>query len=291
MLNKHHAAFSRRDDLSDAIDGVLADAAGPGSWDISNRQHLSGAIWDHFGEFDAPDPGRVEKPGAITRLVEHAVRAGALAVKGLTLDAGCGVGRSTFELAARTGEPVLGVDMHVASLRFAQGLLRSSRVSYLRRSLGLLYERREFDVPIPAASLVDFWMMDVLRPCVGAGAGKPLATITAFNLLDCVESPLGFLQQAASMLGSGGSLTVATPFDWSTTVTPIEAWIGGHSPRGYEGGKSDELLVQLLTPGGHVASLSEFRVLADLRELPWHVRVHARSVMHYTLQMVVARRG
>ena len=298
IIAKNHSAFSRRDDLPEEIDGVLAEAAGPGSWDLTNLQHLSGAVWDHFGEFDSDQPQGAGEPtpGAIARMVALARASGGIPRAGAVLDVGCGVGRSSLEIAAASDAGlVLGIDMHVASLRFLQSVLRSPRVTYRRRSLGMLYDTRTFDISGAlhhASERVDGWMMDALAPCVGAAAvpGSPLAGVTAFNVLDCVASPLGLLHRCREVLAPGGLLTVATPFDWSSGVTPIEAWIGGHSPRGFERGRSEELLVRLLTPGAHPASLEGVRVIADHRRVPWHVRVHERSVMGYTMQMVSAVR-
>lgn len=302
----NHAAFARRADLSDVVDGMLAECAGPGSWDLVTMQHVSGAAWDHYAEFDAAEgegcgvDGEF-RPGAIARIVGTAAKAGGIVQDGPSLDVGCGAGRSSFEIAARTQGLVLGIDMHVGTLRLAQRVLHESRVSYLRRSVGMLYERRAFDVAFAGAERVDFWMMDALNPCMGLGMGlgvggdnhDTFANVVALNVLDCVASPLGLLQQLVRVLRAGGKLTVATPFDWSAGVTPVEAWIGGHSPRGFEAGQSDELLVKLLSPGmqpPHPASIAGMVVEQDLRAVPWHVRVHARSVMRYVLRMVVARR-
>lgn len=300
IIAKNHSAFSRRRDLPTEIDGVLAEAAGSGSWDVTNLQHLSGAVWDHFGEFDTETmetAGTGEPaPGAIARLVDTARQSGGIPSSGDVLDMGCGVGRSSLEIAASLESGlVLGIDMHVASLRFSQALLRSPRVAYQRRSLGMLYDSRSFDIPPAlhrASERVDFWMMDALAPCIGEAAvpGSAFAGVTSFNVLDCVASPLVLLHRCREVLRVGGVLTVATPFDWSSGVTPVEAWIGGHSPRGFEQGRCDELLVRLLTPGAHPASLPGIRVIADHRRVPWHVRVHARSVMHYTMQLVSAVR-
>ncbi len=289
----NHAAFSRRADLCDVVDGMLAECAGPGSWDLVTMQHVSGAAWDHYAEFDPDEKDGEWKPGQIGRVMKIAGDAGAIVKGGPSLDVGCGAGRSSFEIAAASGGLVLGIDMHVGTLRLAQRVLHESRVSYLRRSLGMLYERRAFDVTLEGRDRVDFWMMDALNPCVGtddAGVGT-LANVVALNVLDCVTSPLGLLQRMVGVLRGGGKLTVATPFDWSAGVTPVEAWIGGHSPRGFAAGQSDELLVKLLTPGGHVASIAGVEVEKDLRQVAWQVRVHERSLMRYVLQMVVARKS
>ena len=89
-------------------------------------------------------------------------------------------------------------------------------------------------------------------------------------------------------LQPGGRAMLCTPYDWSTSATPLEGWIGGHSQRGPEGGAADVALRSLLTPGAHPASLGTLRLVAEAAALPWTVRVHERSTMLYGVHLVVA---
>jgi hypothetical protein len=69
----------------------------------------------------------------------------------------------------------------------------------------------------------------------------------------------------------------------------MEAWLGGHSQRNPEAGRSEPVLRMLLTPGAHPGSLSEFDIVHET-ELPWALRWHDRSTVQYETQVVVVRR-
>ena len=104
------------------------------------------------------------------------------------LDLGCGAGRTAFDLAARHPEAlVLGIDVNLALLRLAHGAARG-RISYPRRRIGLVYDRRAFAVDLPGAARVDFWACDAAALPVEPGTAD---LITALNLLDCVAGPGG----------------------------------------------------------------------------------------------------
>ncbi|MFZ4576136.1 MAG: methyltransferase domain-containing protein [Phycisphaerales bacterium] len=287
-IASQHLSLTRRTDLPAAMDSTLAECAGPGSWDDVIRQHLSSAMWDHYGDWDEPAAPAGAVPGAVARLVGRAAELGGVCTSGPVLDIGCGVGRSSFELSSRGSGLVLGIDMHGAMTRAAQQVLRTGRVGYYRRSMGLLYEHREFEVELPAgASRVDFWIMDACNPCLAASS---FGGVCCLNVLDCVPVPMLLLARISELLAAGGRAAIATPFDWSANVTPLETWIGGHSPRGAFGGKSDELLAALLTPGAHPVAIEGLRLIADERKVPWHVRLHNRALMRYEVQMVVAEK-
>ena len=56
---------------------------------------------------------------------------------------------------------VLGVDIHLALLRLARRAA-AGVLSYPRRRIGIVYDRRRFPVPLPGADRVDFWACDAL---------------------------------------------------------------------------------------------------------------------------------
>src|SRR5208282_5320314 len=95
-------------------------------------------------------------------------------------------GRSAFGLAEHhAGALVLGIDVHLGLLRLAQGALHGV-VSYPRRRIGLVYDRRRFAVSPGGAERVDFWACDALAlPFAAASADL----VAALNLLDCVAEP------------------------------------------------------------------------------------------------------
>jgi SAM-dependent methyltransferase len=206
---------------------------------------------------------------------------------GPALDLGCSVGRSTFELAAHGRGITLGIDVNISMLRLARRVLREGIVRYDRRKLGLLYERREFPVTPAAAGAVDFWAADAL--CLPF-ADRTFARLMALNLLDCVSSPLDLLRSMHRVTASRGRFVVGCPYDWSGAVSPPQAWLGGHSPRGFFDGDSSQVLRAILTPGQHPVSLDGVRIIAADPAVPWQVRMHERYTAMYTVDVVVAEK-
>jgi SAM-dependent methyltransferase/uncharacterized protein YbaR (Trm112 family) len=274
-----------RHDRSDAIESLLGDAAGPGSaYDVS-RQHLSTYAWDHYHEFDPRGDATENRAGAVSRCLEHSLNLVGDRFSGHAIEVGCSVGRATFDLAKRTDDLVLGVDVNFSMLQVAQTLLRTGVVRYPRRRVGIVYDRCEFEVQFDEADRVDFWACDALALPFSTGS---FSCAVALNVLDCVVSPCAFLDSVADLLTPGGKAVFATPYDWSSGVTPVEAWIGGHSQRGPDHGASEPLLRSLLTPGAHPQSSDRLRLTAEIQHMPWHARLHDRSFVEYTVHIVAA---
>ncbi len=307
-----------REDLDEATESLLGDCAGPGSPYDATRQKLSIYGWDHWGDLDPYEAGRGrieelgrergpegvaaanaggvrevvdadrrgETPGSALRLLGSALSLLPDLPAGPVLDLGCATGRTTFELAAATGRPAVGVDLSFAMLRLAAGALRQGRVRYPRRRVGVVYDRRDFAVAPPAGERVDFWLVD-------AGAlpfpDAKFAAVVALNVLDCVAQPRDLLAAVARLLAPGGKAVLATPYDWSPHATPIEQWLGGHSQRGPGRGAAEPVLRALLTPGAHPASIDGLSIVAEEPDLPWRVRLHDRSAMEYRVHLVVAQ--
>ena len=207
---------------------------------------------------------------------------------GPIIDVGCAVGRGSFALAERTQELVLGMDLNFAMLRFASEVLRHGKVSYARRRVGLVYDRREFPARFANQENVDFWA------CDAAALPFPAQTFSlavSMNALDCVYAPRDLLASLAHVLKENGKAVVACPYDWSAAATPLEAWLGGHSQRSPVAGSPETILRMLLTPGAHSSSIPSLKLSAERDNLPWQVRLHDRSTMTYKLHLVVATKS
>ena len=203
------------------------------------------------------------------------------------LDIGCSVGRTSFELAARTDGLVLGIDLHLPMLRVARRVLQTGTVRYPRRRVGIVYDRREFEVAFDHAERVDFWACDAMAlPFRDAGFGAAVA----LNVLDCTNAPRDFLERLALALKPGGTAVLSTPYDWSTGATDVQAWIGGHSQRGPDRGASEPFLRALLTEGAHPQSVSGLRILGEIAEFPWQARLHDRSIVSYATHILALSR-
>lgn len=284
-----------RDDLSEDILSLLGDCCSQNSHLDVTRQHLSCYTWDHYGEYDPmeattaashsnpsvenPSP----QPGSISRALELGLSTWCQRSlpEGPLLDAGCSVGRTAFDVASATGRDVLGIDTNFSMLRVGSRILRDSQVSYARRRAGLAYERRQFSVPFSAAQRVDFWVCDALAMPFVPGT---FAGAVSMNLLDSVPSPTDLLRSFHEQLKSDGRMLLASPFDWSSVVTPVEAWLGGHSQRGKHRGDCLIIVRHLLT------ALGAFEIEREWSDIPWNVRMHDRSSMAYRLHMLQCRR-
>lgn len=306
-----------RTDLDPALESLFGDALGPGSWFDVIRQTVSTYAWDGWADLDPdehPAPDGI-RPGAVrsclARLLELAgpahvrptrhPRSGDQAVAvdprfrgddgdvSVTagLDVGCGAGRTTFDLAARHPDALfLGVDLNLSLLRLARQALAGT-VSYPRRRIGLVYDRRRFAVAPPGAGRVDFWACDALAlPFAPARADL----VAGLNLLDCVAEPARLLAELAAALRSGGLLLLATPYDWSTRATPVETWIGGHSQRADHAGAPEPFLRTLLTEGAHPQSVAGLAVIGEDLDWPWQTRLHDRSSVQYRSHLLALER-
>lgn len=281
----NYVAIVARDDLTAATESMIGDCCGPKSPLDHLRQHVSSYAWSHYGDADP-----AERDSADGHSIQAVLQAGweaAGKVTGPLLDAGCAVGGTTFALAERTDDLVLGIDIHFSMLRVAARVLREGVVRYPRRRGGIVYDRREFPVSFSGRERVDFWA------CDATALPFPPATIggaVGLNTLDSVASPLGFLSSLAEVLSSEGKMILACPYDWTQGVTPVEAWIGGHSQRGSQGGASHLILADLLTPGAHPASIDGLRLLHQADDIRWKVRWHDRGMIDYRVHLIVAQR-
>ena len=275
--------------LDPALESLIGDAIGPDSWFDAMRQVLSTYAWDGWADLDpqeAPSPGS-PIPGAARRCLARLLELAGPVAAQRVLDLGCGAGRTSFDLAdAHPDALVLGIDMHLGLLRMARRAA-GGEVSYPRRRIGLVYDRRQFPVTMPHAARVDFWACDAAALPFAPGCADLAA---ALNLLDCVPEPLALLRSIAGAVRPGGRLVLATPYDWSTRATPPETWIGGHSQRGPNAGAGEPFLRSLLTPGGHEQAIAGVAVQAEQPDWPWQTRLHDRSAVQYRTHLLALAR-
>lgn len=279
LLQNSALHFLFREDLSPRVLSALLDGAGPDSELERLLRYLSHYAPDHYGDHDpAPCPGTpAEAP--IAALMGAAAQAmGPTA--GPAADLGCGVGRGTFTLASQREGLVLGVDLNVAMLRVASRALRTGRARYPVRRVGMVYTWREHALALPGAERVDFWLADVHNLPFD---DRTFGALTSLNLIDCLGDPARHLAEVDRCLGPGGRFALATPYDWSAQVTGPTGWIGGHSQRGPDGGASEPRARALFGPPW----MPEMSLLHEVEALPWRVRVHDRSTMHYASHLLV----
>ena len=260
-----------RHDLTETMESLLGDCCSQGSPFDMTRQHLSCYAWDHYADCDPNEDasGQSIRSGSVVRLLDQGLRTGASFDNGPVLDIGCGVGRTTFELATRTQELVLGIDIHFSMLRLAAMALRTGIVRYPRRRVGLVYDRREFEVRFKNSVNVDFWACDAT--CLPF-SGSLFGQCTAMNVLDSVAAPHGFIKSMARVLKPSGRALMGCPYDWTTSVTPVEAWLGGHSQRSTQQGESGHQLRALFTDRNHPSYVEELEIDGETEQFPWNTK-------------------
>jgi len=276
-----------RDDLPEALESLLGDAAGPGSTLDGVRQHLSSYGWDHWAEHDPLEARWPEaQPGAVSRCLAAGLAVLPRPAEGPALDLGCGPGRSSADLAEATGGLVLGVDLSFPLLRLAARALRDGRVRYPRRRIGMVYDMRDFAVPLAAAERLDFWVCDALALPF---RDETFGLASGLNLLDCLSSPMTGLAAVGRVLRRGGQAIFASPYDWSPAVTPAEHWLGGHSQRADHHGAAEPLMRRALSADNPASG--GLRLSAERHDVPWQVRVHDRAIMRYKSHLVIAEKS
>jgi SAM-dependent methyltransferase/uncharacterized protein YbaR (Trm112 family) len=288
LFAEHGIEVLLRDDLDPILESLLGDAIGPGTWFDALRQSVSTYAWDGWADLDPAEPPGEPSPGAARRCL---ARLHDLAGEGRgvrrALDLGCAAGRTSFWLAAAQPEAlVLGIDTGLALLRLARRAGRG-RVTYARRRLGLVYDRREFPVAMAGAERVDFWACDAAALPFAPGIAD---AVVALNLLDCVPSPRTLLAAMAEALAPGGTLLLATPYDWAAHATPPAAWIGGHSQRAADGGAAEPFLRTLLRGGAHPQSVDGLSPLGEDAAFAWQTRLHDRSFVRYATHLLALRK-
>jgi SAM-dependent methyltransferase/uncharacterized protein YbaR (Trm112 family) len=292
-IQQHLLAIYGREDFTELAEAVLSDCCGPSSaYDIM-RQHLSSYVWDHYADL-APssmqlwnhqddESGIHPMPGGVVRALEDARYAAQPLTPGPTLDVGCSVGRTTFELAENLDDLVLGVDLNYSMLRWARRVLTTARVKFPCREVGVIYRNCEFPVQFRRNSRVDFWACDAMAMPFRSGTFN---NVVAMNILDCLPCPLDFLKGVGSLLPAGGKALLTTPFDWSASATPMSAWLGGHSGRRVDQGQSESVMKRLFQAADTQDYLG-LRLINSGEAPPWHVRLHARSTMLYRNHRVI----
>lgn len=280
FLAANGPSLLERDDLGAYLSGLLGDGLGPNTTFDATRQHRASYGWGHWGDLaglgDSGLGGLVAAAAPFLQTLPD----------GLVVEIGSAMGRATAELAAVTRRPVLGVDLHVSMLRAAQRMLRDGVARFPVRRAGLVFDAA--DVPVPHDLRdVDFWGADARRLPFADGR---IAAMVMFNVFDTLVAPYEFLTRLPEVLAPGGVCVMAQPYDWSTTATAFDQWIGGHSQRGFEAGDPART-VRALLDGRHPGAVAGLELVGEVDDLPWIVRLHDRAQMHYRCHLVAVRRA
>jgi SAM-dependent methyltransferase len=290
LLGERGVELMVRDDIDPVLESLFGDAIGPDSWFDAVRQMQSTYGWDAYADLDPDEAphGDGPAPGAARRCLRRLLQLSGPAETEVSrvLDLGCAAGRTSFVLAeAHRSALVLGLDVNLGLLRLARRA-GAGHVSYPRRRIGLVYDRRRFGVDLAGAARVDFWACDAISLPLQDGQADLCA---ALNLIDCVANPRTLLESLARVTRPGGRIVLSTPYDWAVRATPLAAWLGGHSQRAPHAGAGEAFLRALAggVPGHSVAGTT---IVAEHENFAWQTRLHDRSSVNYRTHLLVMRR-
>lgn len=279
-VSRQLAELRARDDLSPFAESMLGDCAGPDSELGRDRMYLASYGRAHWADHDAAQPASATLVPVLDAALELAGE-----VRGRWLDLGCAVGRGTFTLAARTGDAALGIDVNLAMLKAARRIAVTGRIRHAIRRAGVVYDQRDDDIAPAGKDLADFWYADATAlPFASDSVDGALS----LNLLDSVSSPLGHLVELGRVLVPDGRTVIATPYDWTAAVTPLESWLGGHSQRGGVRGSSPDTVRHILTLSPRPAGAPALTLDAERDDVRWELDMHERARITYQLHMLRA---
>lgn len=269
----------RRFPIRDGIAVLLPDPdAGPsgGQWKYEEQGTLATYLWSHFADL-AGDP---EAGDAYT--------AWASALAGSTetsLDAGCAVGRLTFEMGQRSGLAV-GFDLSLTFIRAARQLARERQLTFSLPREGNLREEFRLALPDPwRTDGVEFVMADALAIPF---ARETFARTASLNLVDRVSYPLAHLYEMNRVARQrNASFLLSDPFSWSTANTPEEKWLGGTESGPYPGRGMDN--VRALLEGRDTIIAPPWSVIRE-GSVWWKIRSHRNHFELIRSEFLVAER-
>ena len=258
----------------------LSEAAGPNSMLDNTRNYLSTYMWCHYGDLE-PEPD--SKHSNLLNILDSCKQE--TLPEGNLLDLGCAVGRSTFWLAEQYNRPVLGLDLNFAMLLHGQEVMRKGRVVYGQREVGTVYRWKEYETKFANTELIDFWVADAMAlPLSDDSIGSAIS----LNVMDCTTSPMAYLAELNRVAKEFHSFC---PYDWSTAITEFHEWIGGHNSFAEWKGRPEKILRYLFSENSPHPDFQKSKIIHEIEEIPWRIRVHDRSMMEYLLHYIRVSSG
>jgi len=139
------------------------------------------------------------------------------------LDLGCGVGKSTFELA-RYCKQVTGLEFSKSFVDICNTLKETGQFNYEYKIQSENYQEATAVIdPQIDRSRVEFIHGDA---CNLPNELGPFDLIILINLLDRTQNPRQCLIDLHNKLNKNGVLIISSPFTWMEEYTPKEFWIG-----------------------------------------------------------------
>lgn len=233
-------------------------------------------LWSHYGDL-LDNAVRSDTAAPWADCLSRAAKTG--------FDAGCSVGRITFEMASHCNLAV-GCDLSHSFIKTARYLAQQRQLDFTLPLEGNLTET--FHLSLPATwrtDNVEFVIADALRLPFSANSFDQIASL---NLLDRVSYPLAHLFEINRVATpQNASFLFADPFSWSTTAAPEERWLGGTTSGPYKGRGRDN--VHALLEGQDRILLPAWTI-AQTGSHAWKMRTHCNHYEVITSEYLIAVR-
>jgi SAM-dependent methyltransferase len=221
---------------------------------------LSSYLWSHYGDtFGDRDASAAYEEWA--KLLHHQ--------PGFSLDAGCAVGRFTFEMSSKSDFAV-GMDNSLAFVRQARELMKNRRIAFSVPEEGALVEEQAID-------LYGLWNGDNVEFIRGDAVSLPFrsgcfASLASLNLIDKIPLPLQHLKEMNRTADDrDAQFLISDPFSWSVDIAREENWLGGTGTGAFSGRGIDNVRSLLTGDAGHLTPSWE---VDDEGHVWWKIRNH-----------------
>ena len=269
----------RRFPIKEGIAHLLPDpdnSTAGAQWRYEEKGMTDRYLWSHYGDLlgdTVIDGTAIQWTDCLSRTATTG------------FDAGCAVGRITFEMANRCHLAV-GCDLSLNFIKTARTLAQKRRLDFSLPLEGNLTETFHLSLPESwRTDNVEFVVADALRLPFSANSFDQIASL---NLLDRVSYPLAHLFEMNRVAApQSASFLFADPFSWSTTAAPEEQWLGGTANGPYKGRGRDN--VRALLEGKDGILLPAWAI-TQAGSHAWKMRTHCNHYEVITSEYLVAKR-
>ena len=197
--------------------------------------------------------------GFPARCVSEPLQHLTLGGKKRSLDLGCAVGRSSFELRRHFDE-VVGIDFSARFVAAAQQMAATRTATVHAPREGAAADEMRLELPSDLKTdHIQFERGDACNLRADLGT---FDLVLMANLIDRLPDPTRCLERLPEILAPGGWLVITSPYTWLEEYTPREKWLDGGGRGTLEGLKEK------------LASAFTFQHAIDL---PFLIREHRRK--------------
>ncbi|MEL7561536.1 methyltransferase domain-containing protein [Dehalogenimonas sp. 4OHTPN] len=195
---------------------------------------------------------------------------------GVHLDAGCGVGRNTFESARHTAFAV-GLDANAGYLEAAAAIQRKGRANYRKKHRAMADTEVESKF-VPPENVI-FVLADIHNPPF---LMETFDSVSALNVIDSVAQPLLALGQMDAALKAGGRLLLSSPYTWTESIS--KGWLETpeQTPHAF--------VLDLLTGSALPWCGFRYRILSEKSGIEWRIQAQDTMAYVYSVDLIEAEK-